>query len=383
MLNTDGQNRTMELVLDNKYQPDFFIKCLTSMLYDRGERPQRPLFVSWDLVNYCNLNCFFCSANASKRVNIKNEEIKNFRIILNKLIEAKPLYVSLLGGEPTLHPYWQDIVESLNMAGIYVEIITNGVGIDKKAAQKLASLNQDLLRVKISLDSLNAAHNDEQRGKDSYFLATRALNYLSIYPIKNLRVQMVITSKNVDDIFTTYQFLHNYAVSSFGSTNILPTGRAHDYKVNFDQSKVVEEYSKCLSHYNKEKKIRIEKVGFGYKQHIQHLECLSELDVDSERMFKIKCYSGFGRMNIDQNGDIYPCDYLKYEEFKAGNLFRESFSSIWNSDVFSKLINMRRSDKNGCATCLIKNCNTGCMGLAYERYGTIKMHDPNCERMKG
>ncbi len=111
-------------------------------------------------------------------------------------------------------------------------------------------------------------------------------------------------------------------------------------------------------------------------------ECLDDTDANSERMFKVKCYAGFGRMNIDQNGDIYPCDYLKFEEFKVGNIIDDSFSSIWNSEVFKMLVAMKRSDKIGCSTCPVKNCNTGCMGLAYEKFGTINIYDPNCQFIK-
>ncbi len=46
---------------------------------------------------------------------------------------------------------------------------------------------------------------------------------------------MVITPFNVNDIFHTYKFLHNYNVSSFGATNILPTGRANHFKKSLDE----------------------------------------------------------------------------------------------------------------------------------------------------
>jgi len=83
-------------------------------------------------------------------------------------------------------------------------------------------------------------------------------------------------------------------------------------------------------------------------------------------------------LHIECNGDVYPCDYLKYPPFNMGNVSKEELTALWNSNQALCIAEIRRKDKEECRTCPIENCTTGCMGLAYEAYQSIYRKDPNC-----
>lgn len=95
--------------------------------------------------------------------------------------------------------------------------------------------------------------------------------------------------------------------------------------------------------------------------------------------FREKCNCCITRIHIESDGNVYPCDHLKYSQFVLGNILEMSNEQIWNNEVAIEIASMRRKDKLECAACKVKTCSTGCMGLAYGKYGTIYRKDPNCE----
>ncbi len=356
------------------YQPDAFIKYMASISFDKGIRFNHPLIITWDLVNYCNLNCYFCSAGTSS-FKKQNSVIADYKKVLEFIDSCNPIYVTLRGGEPSIHPHFKEILKYLIEKNIFVEVVTNGSGITEEIVKIMSSANQDKIRIKISLDSSDKKINNDQRGEKSFDYALRALCNLGRYQIKNVRVQMVITETNVNGIFEMYKFLHDYNVSSFGVTVMTPFGDSKGLDMIEFGDVIYEEMNNCIEMFNRKKKIRIEKNHLGYKNTLY-----DDKDYDynlANRGFRIKCVAGNLKLNIDANGDIYPCDFLKFSNFKVGTIY-DPFDEIWNCEKLVYLSNIERKDKKECGSCKNKMCSTGCMGNAYLRFNDILRKDPNC-----
>ena len=81
----------------------------------------------------CNLRCSYCFAN--EFVNKENADItvRNFRKAVEFLTRTGKTHIGLIGGEPTLHPVFQLLMEMLiadkNVSGITV--YTNGLLMDR------------------------------------------------------------------------------------------------------------------------------------------------------------------------------------------------------------------------------------------------------------
>ena len=359
------------------YYPDAFFKYVVSCSYDEHTRLPHPEILVWDLVNFCNLKCYFCSANSGK-YNSASQQLVDYRKVLSFIEACKPSYVTLRGGEPSLHPDFCSILEWFATKYYFLEIVSNGVGINEKVSQIFSRFDQDKLRVKISLDSIDEKANDMQRGKGSFQNAINAIKTLGNYKIKNVRVQMVVTENNVDGVYDLYKALHNFNVSSFGANALTPSGASKDLNIRVMNDKLLEQLVKCIDLYDKTRKIAVEKCHIGYYPTMRRASNLIEdKEIDPNRIFKIKCVAGNLKLNIDANGDVYPCDFLKFNKFKLGTVMSK-FEDIWNSETMNYLYNFSREDKKECATCKNFSCNTGCMGFAFEKYGTIKRKDPNC-----
>ena len=214
-----------ELCENNKleYQPDGFLVLIHEHYINNGKiRLPYPLYATWDITNYCNLHCIFCSASAlgNKEKIDDNNVIK----IAKKLISSGIKYVSIRGGEPTLVNQLPECVKLFNENGVFVELVSNGTGITEELLSKFEQLNKNLIRIKISLDSTNKELNDRLRGRGSYEGAVSAINVCEKMKWA-FRTQMVITNQNKDGIIDMYNYVSSKGASSFGTILVLPMGR--------------------------------------------------------------------------------------------------------------------------------------------------------------
>lgn len=370
-------NYIMDFQKKYLYYPDTFVKIIAKQLYLGNIRLDHPLMLTWDLMNSCNLTCSFCSAGTSQYKG-KDINLADWKKTIAFIKGCRPIYLTLRGGEPSIHPYFKDILVELKSFDGFLEIVTNGTGITPEVVKVLSELPEDKLRVKISLDSSDEKINDQNRSVGSYYLALRAIENLSTAKIKNIRVQAVATEKTIDGIFKLYEFLHNFNVNSFGVSYCTPSGDGKDMKMEMFSDELLGELEKCIKLFEAKKQIRIEKCHLGYWQNVtDSIESIGG-SIDVEQRFKIKCGVARWKLNVDANGDIYPCDFLKYPLFKLGTI-EDEFNNIWNSKVLLQLYDVKRKDKRECSDCNNLLCTTGCMGLAYEKYGDLLRRDPNCK----
>ena len=359
-----------------EYQPDGFLVLIHEHYIDNGkERLPYPLYVTWDITNYCNLHCVFCSASALGNKNkIDNPDCIK---IAKKLINIGIKYISIRGGEPTLVNQLSECVKLFNKNGIFVEIVSNGTGITEELLDNFKNLNKNLIRIKISLDSTDKELNDKLRGKGSYYGATSAMDICNKMNW-SFRTQMVITNKNKDGIKDMYNFVSSKNATSFGTMLVLPMGRGKKTELVSIDDKLLEDLIYIKEH---EKNTIFEKLGMGidgYKFYSDLYKDSNFTDEDSYKFSLLKCNCGKTRINIDSNGDVYPCDMMKYKEFYMGNILKDDISKIWNSENVSKFNKITRKTKNGCKDCNIKGCNTGCFGISYGIYKDITKSLPNC-----
>ena len=98
-------------------------------ILNSGIENYKILHFEWYLVDFCNYKCSYCNAmdkNVAKYS--KETSPSKYKLVLQRLRMLKiPFEVDLYGGEPTLHPYFLEILEELgNMPNCkLVEIKTN------------------------------------------------------------------------------------------------------------------------------------------------------------------------------------------------------------------------------------------------------------------
>ena len=117
-----------------------------------------PNKVYLELTTECNLDCAMCIRH-SWRDEGGSMSRGTFEAALAGLGGMESITtVSLSGfGEPMVHPGFWDFLARLKAAGLYVEVITNGLCLDAASAGRLMDLELD--RVIVSLDGIGERSN--------------------------------------------------------------------------------------------------------------------------------------------------------------------------------------------------------------------------------
>ncbi len=134
-----------------------------------------------ELTNYCNLRCHHCM---DSRHSINGESLK-MEIIENILQNAGNYafdFLSFTGGEPTLHPRFNEILKRVYEAGYNFGFVTNGWNF-ADVYEDLLPYRDRLRGITFSLDSSSEERHDRVRGRGSYRQVMKALSICMVKDI--------------------------------------------------------------------------------------------------------------------------------------------------------------------------------------------------------
>lgn len=351
--------------------------CVRQALTD-NIRPKSPFYVTWNLTNRCNLRCRYCSNESD--YNSCTELTKEEKLsLVDKLADIGVKHLFLLGGEPTLIEEFNELLDKILGNNIFLSFSTNGIGINSETINVLKKYSVNMYKVNISCDSIIKENNALNRGANSYANAINALRLLNSIKGIHLTLFSVITEYTKRDIIPTYEFLKELKIKNYGITIALKKGRATDADI-IDADDIVDDLYTIMkdSENNHVTEVYASLVYSSHEDCKSKIQNCSLTEQEQNIYFREKCNCCITRLHIECNGDVYPCDNLKYPPFNMGNALQEELAALWDSDQALYIAGIRRKDKEECRICPIENCTTGCMGLAYEAYQSICRKDPNC-----
>lgn len=162
------------------------------------------------ITEHCQLHCIHCYLG--KRLSQpthNNLEMLKFQILGIKKLGIKKL--CLLGGEPTLHPYFNEVVQfskELNFDELIVD--TNGL---RSSLKKILALNPtDLSYVQISLDGGSRVIHDRIRGEGTFEQTCDSIKSLSSKGFK-LKIVCTVNKVNYTDCLNIIPFAEDLGVS--------------------------------------------------------------------------------------------------------------------------------------------------------------------------
>lgn len=116
------------------------------------------------ITNRCHMNCPHCMQDAKPSGKMMTDE--TFGKVLDFVREARPLVVSVTGGEPTEHPRWAEMTRQLLQVKpvAMVNVLTNGEWIeDKEQRLKMARLIRESKgRMKVQVYSHPKYYQDHE-----------------------------------------------------------------------------------------------------------------------------------------------------------------------------------------------------------------------------
>jgi len=143
----------------------------------------------------CNLSCNYCFA---KEILSNNDIISldNIDYIADFLKHSERKIISLMGGEPTLHPQIILIIEKLRAKGFTVSLKSNGLW-DFKIKEYLSGLAENEIFILLNLNPPSTYSQKELEILNS-----------NLYHVKN---QQLVLSINIDKTDFEYEYILSYA----------------------------------------------------------------------------------------------------------------------------------------------------------------------------
>lgn len=257
----------------------------------------------------CNFNCYFCPTNNKKlkpeyRRYLDSQQMmmsmETFNNAVNgiKELEDQTKVIYLVGqGEPLLNPNIAYMVDTLKKENVCreVRIITNGTKLTSELARDLVNAGLDVL--KVSVEALDSDGYKQICGVDFDF------------------------NRLVENVETFYSI-------SRGSKTVLTTKILTDSLVNKDDLNRFYDIFEPISDYQEIRNVETYWPDFAFEvsRKGHELTDISEMGPGGI------CSGMFTEGNIQPNGDICLCRIDWAGNLILGNVNRDSFKKIWDSE---------------------------------------------------
>ncbi|MDD4157224.1 MAG: radical SAM protein [Candidatus Cloacimonetes bacterium] len=320
-----------------------------------------PMLVLIHVTNECNLNCKHCYA----RKGINKIEVASFNKLIDSLVEMETKMIHLSGGELLTHEDIFEMIRYVKDKGMYLEITTNGILLNKDILNKLKELQVD--KIVISFDGAIAKTHDEIRGLGNYAKSLANLELGLEFGLP-MAVNYTVMSTNYDQIEQALEIFLKYNIKFLNFRRFIETGEGK--KIARAITSI--EYLNLFKMVNRKRETD-KRVALGGEPHRILMD--KELVKKARKVQMGGCSAGKYFLSIDPNGDITPCGFIP---ITVGNIYQDEIKDVWkNSELLNKLRD--RDSLNGkCKDCVNKNICGGCRAAALGTYGDLFADDPQC-----
>jgi radical SAM protein with 4Fe4S-binding SPASM domain len=315
----------------------------------------RPLHLQVEPTDACNQKCGMCYRDRliEKPVRMTLDQFKHV------LDEVRPTNVNISGlGEPLLHKEIFDMVRYAKAKGMGVTFPTN-LTLAHKKVDELVESGIDVL--KVSLDATTPETYKKIRGTDHFDRVVETLEAINATKAErgldspHIRINYALQKLNIDELLDMVRMARDLKAEAIYVQYL-------DY-VDVDDLKdelVGEMSSIDLAGLLTRAQALAKEAGIETNIPVW----LRDLEIYREKMNSMgkrlplerKCYYPWITTFIEANGDVKACPIFtrKRGVARLGNIFEQSFDSIWNGEAYIELRKQLRSGGRPTAPC--KQC---------------------------
>ncbi|HPG31193.1 MAG TPA: radical SAM protein [bacterium] len=314
----------------------------------------------------CNSNCIFCDVKKLNRKNSEELTAKNIGKIFEDKYLKKLEYLKITGGEPTIKEDIIDIVSEIydKSKPAYIGLTTNGLNTEtsRNLISKISGFDSSI-SLRISVDGTGDNYNKIRNcGTGAFNRVVKTLEMLKQFQNKkniSIGINQTVSKEtlgNIEEVkklcsdlkYDYYLFFalptrnlwkpDSNAALSNSLEDYLPVGKFTDEEIKMIlDSNINDSAINLLKSKNNENLLSLKYYQEGFYNRIKY--------------GKLKpnpiCLALFNRCILDPYGNIMACNYITHP---AGNVLKNDFAEIWNSDASKKT----RS--------LVKTCNKCWLG---------------------
>lgn len=259
-----------------------------------------PQVVSLELTEQCNFHCRYCYQNSSS---LRKGFISDPIAMLTYLRERNVAGIELTGGEPLLHPRFNEIIAFAMANFDLLGLITNGSLLRESHLERLAA-GPCMAAVQVCLDGFTPAMVEATTGvTGSFEMEVNAIRRVKDYGIV-LRVGMVVDSpEKIDAMEATLKLARDLGADSFIAHPCIDFGRGAAAARVFD----IDDH-KRLNDCTQDLRSR-------YKGFFARETELPGFDFNVMN----NCGGGHRALTVDWRGKLKPCPMISSEELNLGH----------------------------------------------------------------
>ncbi|MFH2203759.1 MAG: radical SAM protein [Elusimicrobiota bacterium] len=270
-----------------------------------------PLAVRFQVTDLCNNRCAYCGIWKTKQRGMSTEQVFS---LLREMRDMGTRRISFSGGEPLLREDIGQIIDYTKELGMSPSMNSRGALIEKRIGQLK---NLDL--IKISIDGPEEVHDRLSGRKGAFAQSLLAVETAQKHGIK-VTLATTLTRHNIAHL----DFLLDLARRRGTVIAFQPLKRLYrGVKEMGDLYPSKEEFGRAVEGLIRRKReggdaMRNSLIGL---EHIRRWPDYPELECSAGKLFCI----------VETNGDLYPCDRIKYPEALPNCLelgFREAFAQL-------------------------------------------------------
>jgi radical SAM protein with 4Fe4S-binding SPASM domain len=347
--------------------------------------------VFWNLTDRCNLSCTHCySWSGPGRHPVGELSTDEAFGLIDDLVGMGVPLIIFSGGEPLLREDIWELARHAADRGLKMALSTNGTLITTEIARKIKECGIEYAG--ISLDGARAETHDRFRNSPGSF--ERTISAFTCCQEAGLRcgVRITLTKQNYNELEALIALSLTLGASRFCLYWLVPSGRGIESYQQLQLGKnEVPEVLNTL--YRKAKETDPETMEFLTVDAPQDcINLLASLERDGSpdlaearellQSLHGGCSAGIRVANIDPQGNVYPCQFARSDNFFAGNIRERPFNKIWTDTTNPVLARFRQKPARlggRCTDCNYADlCGGGCRVRAYAMDGDFSAEDPFC-----
>ena len=310
-----------------------------------GEKVTAPYRADLALNYECNNHCVHCYV-PRKPGDKFPLELESWSHVLDRLWSAGVPHICFTGGEATLSPHLVPLIERAEDLGQVTGLLTNGRMLSDRAfTRRLCDAGLD--HVQITIESNREDVHDRMVGAEGAFRETVQGIRNAIAEDVYLVTNTTLCQLNEDSIEETIEFLAELGVRQFAMNSFIHTGSAPASGQGLDEVEMEDVLARVIS--------QAEACGLQFIWYTPTHYC--QFNPAEYGLGLKRCTAGEYNICIEPDGDVIPCQSY-YES--AGNILKDEWSNIWNSELFES-IRTRSRVAQTCKACPDLNiCGGGC-----------------------
>jgi len=183
-----------------------------------------PRHLTVELTNICNLHCSYCLRDEDALYHTPANFIAPgfFESVVKQASETIGITeVTFTGGEPTLHPQFDEILRIVAVNGLKTSFVTNGWNF-QKIWPKLVARRDVITHVAFSLDGANREEHDKWRGDGSFVRLIHAFS-LCFAGGMPFRIKAAIRRDTVEKLEQLALFAARMGAAGLSFGHVMPT----------------------------------------------------------------------------------------------------------------------------------------------------------------